>query len=232
MSRLVYHGTDAETARLAVETGILPRSMTGKSQWETESHPDHVYLTRLYAGYFGYKASKGGPIGIIEVDLDRLSPDNLYPDEDFVEQGLRALGKVSKSIAGDKYLRARTLAVRYQIERYKDCWAESLEALGNVAHRGVIPPSAITRVVIYDPLSNPVLTNMMLDPTITVLNSTLFGETYQRLTAWLMGDPVKPEELFWQYLAAAPEQQAKMEELTRKQGGIACIYREGSHANP
>lgn len=221
--RLIYHGTDAETARLILEQGILPRSRTGKSQWNTPSHPEHVYLTRYYAGYFGYQASDGGPIGIIEVDLDQLDPACLYPDEDFVEQTLRAMGTLDPEIAGDEFLRARTLAIRHEIEQYQTLWEASLDGLGNVAHRGPIPPSAITRISLYDPDSNPYVTLQMLDPTITLLNAQLAGPIYEEITAWLMGDPVTPERMLHTWNLFSAQEQAEVRQWLDKRNGLCRI---------
>lgn len=230
MPRLVYHGTDAETAKLIARQGILPRFQTKRSNWKIASHEDHVYLTRFYAGYFGLAAAAlrdVEAIGIVEVDLDRLSPENLYPDEDYVEQALRALGMVDEDIAGDEYLQARTLAIRNRIDDYQEAWEASLEDLGSVAHRGPIPVSTITRISIYDPKSNPALTLRLSDPTITVLNATIYGRVYQLLTAWLMGDPVSVDEFLraeWPSQMPPPAEVVEaVTEMLNNRNGITSI---------
>lgn len=145
-----YHGTTASIARAALTEGLLPRSVSGApGNWaETPSRADHIYLTTLYAPYFAQAASRGShEFGIVEVDLSCLSPDNLFPDEDYIEQVYR--NEIIRG-TGITDLSERTVLVRDHLERFQSRWAESMERLGNLSHREPIPPEAITRVSIVD----------------------------------------------------------------------------------
>src|SRR6266852_8190880 len=100
MSNFVYHGTNESSARRALKRGILPREMSGKKgNWKdtVQSNPSMVYLTVAYAPYFAVLTTdfEKERVAIIQIDLDKLDPDRLYPDEDFIEQALRdkRLGK-------------------------------------------------------------------------------------------------------------------------------------------
>ncbi len=183
----LYHGTSETIARQALTRGLLPRNLSGvESVWEDfPSSPDYVYITTAYAPYFALHASDDR-VGIVEIDLDCLDPDELYPDEDFLEQVTHGKGP-----APGLTMEERTGWYRDNLMNFQHHWADSLDGLGNAAHYGAIPASAITRVSIYDPDSNPTITMMASDPAITIMNYKILGGTkYRALTSWFMGDPV------------------------------------------
>jgi hypothetical protein len=124
----VYHGTDAEHVDEILENGLQLREATGRSNWSQnnmESLPGHVYLSRLYALYFGLGAvdSWDEPIAVYEIDLDRIPLDSLYPDEDFIEQGIRNpdIDIENPDIINEEdNIIERTESVRDNIDQYKD----------------------------------------------------------------------------------------------------------------
>lgn len=151
-----------------------------------------MYVTRPYGGYFALCAtSEDDSFGVVEVDLWKLNPNNFYPDEDFTEQAGRT--PLAEEL-GLKSMEERSEWVRDNLSAYKATWKLSLENLGNMSHRGPIPPKAITRVSIFDPHSNPGLVLALADPTITIMNATIVGQKYELLTKWLMGENVGVEE--------------------------------------
>ena len=204
MPRYVYHGTDAETVQKILKEGLQPREATDRSNWDennTPSIPDHVYLTRQYPAYFGVASrdSTDEPIAIIEVDLDKLDKEmDLYPDEDFIEQALndsRLDVEIPKfvDINFDGSMRERTKEIRDHIELFRPYWEMSLLGLGNISHKGTIPPNAIRRISIVHLPSQLEIT--MLDASINIEASVLTREKHEAFTQWLMGEDVTVEDI-------------------------------------
>ena len=200
----VYHGTTEAVARQAVTESLKPRGESGAdTNWENcPSRSDLVYLTVAYAGYFGIAASEPGTkIGILEIDLDLLDQSLLLPDEDFIEQGTRGHDDqwqdplIRESIR-DLDMGQRTEFFRDNLTLFSGLWELSLEGLGNCAYRGSIPARAISRVTVFDPKENPVITNMLLDPSISLMNYKFVGEKYRALCRWLAGHEVAAGDLF------------------------------------
>ena len=199
----VYHGTSESVARAAMTEGLKTRDELGiKSHWDQcPSRGDLVYLTQAYAGYFGFAASEpGGKIGILEIDLDLLDADLVLPDEDFIEQGTRGHDDQWQDHIIRESLRGLDMAQRTEFFRdnltmFSGLWEMSLEGLGNCAYMGSIPPEAITRICIYDPKKNGVITGMLLDPCISLMNYRFCGSKYRALCRWLIGDQVNAGDL-------------------------------------
>lgn len=189
----LYHGTTEEIARKSLTRGLLPRELSGaESVWDCPSCPEYVYLTTGYAPYFALNASKDDKWGIIEVDLDCLDPDEMYPDEDFLEQATRGKGPAPKRLS----MKDRTAWFRDHLPTFKHHWEDSLEGLGTATHYGSIPASAISRVSIYDPRSNQSISTLAADPMITIMNYQIMGGTkYRALTSWFMGEKVTPADI-------------------------------------
>lgn len=189
---MVYHGTDEPTARAAASVGLVPRQ-TQPSRWDdVPSHPDHVYLTRYFAGYYGANAAdrrKGQRMGIVEIELAQLDPSLLYPDEDYVADVMRK--RVPMNVLDRK---GRIRYVRDHIELFQGCAGESLLRMGNVAHRGAIPASAIRRVALWDGFANPHLFMRMVDQNVGVLGAAVSGPSHEFFTRWLIGDDVTVDE--------------------------------------
>ena len=190
----LYHGTSETVARLALTEGLTPRGWRdGESTWkDLPSSPDVVYLTTAYAGYFALNATpEKERWGIIEIDSDRLFDEDMVPDEDFMEQVTRGhtMENWDLPAAG---MPGRTKWFSDRLTAFHPCWTDSLAGLGNCGYANSIPAEAITRVGLYDPASNPTMTMMAMDPTITIMNYRICKAKYQALVAWLMGDKVDP----------------------------------------
>jgi hypothetical protein len=197
MSTFVYHGTSESSARRALKRGILPRKMSGKKgNWEhtVQSNPSMVYLTVAYAPYFAVLST--GPakkrVAIIQIDLDKLDSDRLYPDEDFIEQALRG-----KRLGNTKLddMHARNKYIIQHIERYRSNWMTSLAGLGTVCHNGAVPKEAITKAIVMDVKKGRAMLREALEPTITIANYRFCGEYYRALNNWFFGAEMEPEQL-------------------------------------
>lgn len=198
----LYHGTSAEAIEDILKIGIVPISIQedGKSNWSNtvQSHVDHVYLTECYAPYFAHNASTisdddiDRSMAIVEIDTNFLDADYFYPDEDFIAQFLVQHSKIKPYCLLP--LDHVTRMVRDNIEDYKEAWRESLEHLGNISYKGSIPRSAITKIAVFDPKTNPEMLMMALDPTISILNHRFCADKYKMLTTWFMGEIVTVED--------------------------------------
>lgn len=177
----LYHGTSAEHAEAILRDGLLPRQATGKSNWDHtfSSLPDRVYLTTAYALHFAKCAAKGGGMAVVEVDGAGLTESRLFPDEDFVAQGLAK----RRGMALEK---AQKAAIR-DIKEWQHVWQDSMRHMGTVAHRGAIPAARVLRVAVIDP-ELQCDTMKFVDPTITPANYMFKGDYYRKLTEWFLGD--------------------------------------------
>lgn len=185
----LYHGTNEPVGLVAYTEGLLPRQETKKSSnWECASSPHLVYLTNTYAPYFAAAASeKGQRWSVVEVDSEALDSDRMMPDEDFIEQA-------GCPVPTYLTMRERTKWVRDRIHHFAPMWRLSLEHLGNCSHSGPIPAEAVTKVVMYDPESNPLISSAAVDPQISLLNFKFMSPKYQAMTRWFMGEEVTLEE--------------------------------------
>ncbi len=200
-----YHGTNAENVESIFENGILPREATGRSNWDKndmESIPDHVYLTRLYGIYFGMSTVENlseESIAVFKIDLDKLDWTNLYPDEDYIEQGIRFEGieniEPPKEYNPNAPIDERTEHIRDNIASYKTLWMDSFSNLGNISHKGYIPPKAIKSVSI---LNAPSSFYMNIDPLITIQNALYTGNKYEFYTNLIFDEEYTVEEALFQ----------------------------------
>jgi hypothetical protein len=174
----IYHGTSARQLDAILEKGIVPRKATKhKGNWDKfPSRPDMVYLTTAYPLYFGICAlnETEDTCVVFEIDLDKLSEYRLYPDEDFIAQGLKDIENHKK--------------YRKNLERWKGLWQKSIEHLGNACYLGTIPKEAITRYAVFNNKKRPHISMTALDPTISIINYSVMGWQYREIVAWLFGN--------------------------------------------
>lgn len=226
----LYHGTTETIARMAMKDGLKPRISTGKSNWKhtTESNPSMVYLTDAYAPYFAICAAKKNEnLAIIEIDTDLLNKNLFYPDEDAIQQGTKGN---EFGIKG-KTQQARTRWIRDNMDYFKTFWEASLTIIGNCAYKGIIPPSAITRVVL-NKRTNPKMEWQAIDPTITTINYKFYGGKYRTLTQWYMGEPVTVDQWFSATLMPShffsPEEESQVKKaweiVLADQSSVESIY--------
>ena len=199
---LLYHGTTEAYANAALNQGILPRAQTkNKGNWKhtSNSRPDCIYLTTVYAGYFAGCATRVGRWGIIEVDTDLIPENFMLPDEDYLEQLERpapdspgpawaALRKANKIKDRNARMIARTRWFRKHLTVFQDQWENSIIDLGNCAVLGGVPAEAITRVSFFNHRSNQFIAQAAMNPMISMLNYAIMREHYQAITNWFMGE--------------------------------------------
>jgi len=198
----LYHGTSEPIARLILEQGLRPRSLTGvPGNWThtVDSSPDCVYFSVAYAPYFAAIASNEDERwAIVEVETDRLEPSLMRPDEDFLEQATRGEGlkllpsDIQRCLRKLKTVKDRTLWFRENLCLFAPSWSQSIEGLGNAAYEGVVPPSAITRVAFFDQDSNPMIAMDACDPVVGMLAFKVMGQKHCAVTKWFFD----PQEFF------------------------------------
>lgn len=193
---ILYHGTSESSLKEILNQGIIPRGRNGKDNWghTVSSNPECIYLTSTYPGYFAAVASRGGndKWAIIEVDIDRLDISKFRPDEDCIEQLFREYDLMDNMTLGE-----RTLYYQRKIEDVAEFWQESLRFLGTCAYKGAIPVSAFRRVILYDPKSNQLVTSKWLDPSISLINFKVMGDSYRMATRWFFGESMDYYEFLW-----------------------------------
>lgn len=177
--RTLYHGTSERHLDSILRGGLRPRGEEGGNWPSYPSIPGHVYLTDAYAGYFATAAARAGERAlIVEVCLEDDS--RLYPDEDFIAQSLAAQSK--RPIDDFHGEVVRTIAY------YRDYVQASLDGLGNVSHRGVVPTAAISRYALIDTAAQRDTILLAMDPTISVINYRFCGARYRSINSWFFGD--------------------------------------------
>ena len=191
----LYHGTSESAAKVALVEGLIPRGWRGASSvWEgCPSHPDCVYLTTAYAGYFAMNATPHKERwAIMEIDTDQLPQEAiLVPDEDFLEQATRGHPKPADwGFPEDASMEERTAWFREHLFSFSHLWKDSVKHLGNCAVLGMVPSTAVSRVAFYDPDSNPGMTMLTMHPMISMMNYRVCGPKYRGVVRWLMGDDV------------------------------------------
>lgn len=189
---LLYHGTSAKHLNKIMQKGLTPRGKR-KGNWNhtIDSHAGAVYMTSAYAGYFAFTATQSVNYKwlIIEIDTDRLEEHLLHPDED-------VLAQANYRHYPDMNLLQVTEYYRDNIADYQDMWEASVEAMGTCAYHGTIPPEAFTRVAVFDPQQNPEIVGIAADPSISIINYRFMSSRYKHLTRYLLGEKVRPEEIF------------------------------------
>jgi hypothetical protein len=184
VNSLLYHGTSSKYLSRILSQGIKPRGTQRRGNWETyPSRHDFVYLTTAYAPYFAWNAAdvrNGEQALIVEVDSQRLPETRLFPDEDFVAQAISQTEGRPLSEVHPK--------VRDTILYYGDLASASIQHLGNVAHRGVVPPEIITRYATIDLKKQRDLAWACCDPSISTINYRLCGSKYRSIISWIFGD--------------------------------------------
>lgn len=183
----LYHGTSSANVSPILQEGLRPR-MARPGNWdEYPSRQDMVYLTETYAPYFALCASgDDDDLIILEIDVDRLDKSLLFPDEDFIAQAL--------SHQTGEPLDSLHQKVRSNLGDYQHHAMDSVKGLGNLCHKGVVPPGAITRYCRIDMKRQGDVSWIACDPCISLMNYRFCADKYRSITAWLFGD--RPDFLF------------------------------------
>jgi hypothetical protein len=206
----LYCGTTERIAKLAPVHGLNPNH-------------DPVYLTDVYPGLLAFYASTNDQerFGIVEVDISHLDPANFMPCEWYLDAITRQKAKSNREH------NRRLDSFRKNLDKYQAKWKESLQKIGVCVFAGFIPKKAIRRITIYDPASNPTVTDAIVGST---LSPSAYKSGYDRflaITRWLAGESVTVEDWLGEDIVKTPKdaKEALAESLQNKLG-LDIFYME------
>ena len=211
---LLYHGTSLSKLESILKDGIMPRRLSGKSNWDdNESHDNMVYLTNSYAPYYSLASLEDDddkPV-VLEIKFDEESMMNLFPDEDALEQANNS--KYAKSCELDNLSLAerfdvpigfsemtiedRTLWFKDNLYHFhmdssnRMFYEKSLALLGTCCHEGMISADKIVRYSLLKP--EKILSYS--DPVICIPNQMILGGHYQNVCSNIIWDKEYSEKV-------------------------------------
>ncbi|MAZ56785.1 hypothetical protein CL653_03265 [bacterium] len=195
---LIYHGTSSRYLQNILKNGLHPRKKTKNSNWRTKSGSDRIYLSHAYAPYYAMNAIGNSEVDrpvILEIDTKDFNIMNLVADEDYLEQVTRNRDNLPNNWSITRrtiHYRQRARTMGFELENGSAF--DSLKYLGTCAYLGDIPPSAITRVITWNPDKLSKLTWMVMDPTITLMNYKIVGKKYRWIQALLADREPDPKD--------------------------------------
>jgi hypothetical protein len=172
----LYHGTSFEKVPRILSQGLLPRGFEN-GNWsipkskDFESRKDAVYLSDAYAPYYGNLCSKGA---LVEIDIDSLEQDNLYPDEDFLANSLNLFSEIGETV------QERIKYFKENLESYQYLLKDSLQEMGNCCYIGKIPSSAISHITTWCKDDVKILHRLSYDYVYDKGGVTIFKDQDQR----------------------------------------------------
>lgn len=206
----LYCGTTERIAKVAPVAGLSPNA-------------GPIYLTDVYAGLLAFYASTSSTerLGIIEVDLTLLDQANFLPSEWYLEQTSRQRGKTERE------QQKRREVLRKTLEKQAAKWKKSQQEIGVVVYDASIPKKAVTRITVYDPSSNPVITEAVIGQRISLSDYKRNYERSRALTRWLMGEEVTVDDWLGDDInAVTKEEKQRLAEWLQNKSGLDIFYHE------
>ena len=206
----LYCGTTERIAKLAPVHGLNPNR-------------DPVYLTDVYPGLLAFYASTNDQerFGIVEVGIANLDPANFMPCEWYLDAISR------QKVKNNREHNRRLDSFRKNLDKYQAKWKESLQKLGICVFAGFIPKKAIRRITIYDPASNPTVTDAIVGSTLSPSAYKSGYDRFHAITRWLVGESVSVEDWLGDEITKTPkdEKEALGDSLQNKLG-LDIFYME------
>jgi hypothetical protein len=206
----LYCGTTERIAKLAPVVGVNPTN-------------EPVYLSDVYPGLFAFFASTNGNdrFGIIEIETSFLDSSNFLPCEWYLEQSARPKAKTAR----DQHRRLESY--RRALEKHHDKWRDSLNRVGVCIYDGFIAKKTIRRITVYDPSSNPTITNAIINARISMAEYKDAFHRNHALTRWLTGGSVTVEDWLGEDLLETPkEEREELAERLQNKFGLDIFYHE------
>lgn len=194
--RYIYHGTSLFGASGILHgEGILPRKdLSGAFHRKKTTDDEVVTLTDVYGAYYGMQTigrdrKSDSEIAVLEIDTNRLDKSKFVVDEQYMIDFMKLRG------AGENDVEFVSYMARKDREAYKPYMEEGLAAQGILSYHGSIPLSAITRAVSWEPSSNDVIRDLIIDPVPSITTRNETAPRHHAITRWLFAEAITGDDL-------------------------------------
>ncbi len=226
----LYHGTTEIVAKTACSKGLTPYEVDafdlGNPRNLRASTTRGICLTATYPGLMAFDtASNREKWGIMEIDVAYLYPDFLMPHEVFLAE------KVKTKIATEGDRLKKLDQIRQNLSNHHKKWRESLDNYGVCVYEQEIPVTAITKVAIYDPYSNPSMTKAMLSGFLGTKFHKSNLDRQGMIIRWLLGENITPEEWLGNetYSKLPHFERDRVGQVLRNKHGLDIFYSGGAN---
>jgi hypothetical protein len=212
----LYCGTTERVAKLAPVVGLNP-----------DREP--VYLSNVYPGLLAFYASTrdNERFGLIEVATSVLDAADFLPAEWYLQQASHKRSKTNREH------HRRLEAYRRNLDKYRAKWKDSLQKLGICVYDGFVARKAIRRITVYDPASNPVVTQGIVDMRLTFPDYRKHFNRYQAITRWLAGESITAEDWLGEdYLTTPKDEREQLSEQLQNKSGLDVFFHEPPAKGP
>lgn len=198
----LYHGTTEMLAKMAPVAGLKPYSVPHNENEPAFSSEKEgtITLTNVYGAYQAFMSSdpkRGERWAIMEINLTRLRTDNLSAHE---------LAKGAGKTKGNT-------------------WHRSLESVGLCVYKGQIPAKAISKVWIYNPASNWMITRSVLRIALGPAHYSADQKQLAIINRWLTGEFVTLDEWLAEQKAPFTKEQAEqLNDPWNNRSGLDLFY--------
>src|SRR5262249_59477730 len=121
----------------------------------------------------------------------------------------------------------RLESYRKMLDKYHDKWRESLQKVGVCIYDGYIAKKTIRRITVYDPSSNPTITNAIVNARISLADYKSSFQQNQALTRWLTGGTVTVEDWLGEDLLDTPkDEREELAERLQNKFGLDIFYHQ------
>jgi hypothetical protein len=219
----LYFGTSEKLAKLSPIIGLQPEiieasAREGPARVGSHRRKDCLYLSAVYPAYFASCNTRPGERwGLVEIDAALLDRSCLAPDpsclrrrnscpESHPPKGHAKNGRPHAS--GDKF-------------RWQDC----LRTYGLCIYLGAVPASSITRVAIYDPVSNDFITREVVHNALSAARHESRLEINTNLTRWFMGENMSCQDWMAEsFIASSNEDRDRLSAALQERSGLDIYY--------
>lgn len=221
----LYHGTTALMAKNACVKGLSPydlKILNGVPNNIFNPNSAGISLTSLYPGLMSFDVCNDREKwGIMEIDMQNLLPECFLPHESFLLEKTKVTSEDDKNKKLDQ--------LRLSLSGNRRRWKESLDDFGVCLYEKDIPLSAITKVAIYDPFSNPTMTKAMINISVNSKINKANVHRQEMVIRWLMGENITPEKWLGSDVFAkmAFPDKDKVGQVLRNKSGLDIFYSGG-----
>lgn len=216
----IYHATNEHIAKEACVKGLLPYDVplyeNGTPRNVVASSVESISLTSVYPAVLafdlvGFKERWG----IIEIDISLLEENMFAPHELFLQENVKFTSEEDQVNNSSR--------LRQEASKKRKKWKNSLESCGFCLYTKEIPLKAITKVSIYDPCSNWVMTKAMLN--FNIANHESNFNRHQMASKWLLGSHLVGSQWVGSTFSRMPySEQSKITSVLQNKNGLDIYY--------